>query len=128
MSVMTLVSMAKPSAPVGGMKVVLPAQFSKAGELPLTINFKFDTDEVRHVTADFLLLGEDGTQVAAEAFVVANNSGEAVLSGKEPVYSPTLRFDPYATQIVSGTKYQLICVIHAPNGLIAGSAWFTLNQ
>jgi hypothetical protein len=124
---MALISMARPSVSVGGMKVVLPAQFSKAGELPLKINFKFDTDEVRHVTADFLLLAEDGSQVAAEAFVVGDNSSEAVLSGKEPVYSPTLRFDPYTTQIVGGARYQLVCVIHAPNGLIAGSAWFTLN-
>ena len=126
-------SSARPSPPAASMTVVLPAGFPYAnGRLPLTLKFKFSSAEDRTISAesvDYVLLGEDGQQVAIDCFVLSNGSAKSVLKGTESTFEPAVSFDPYIfPQIAAGKKYQLVCTWKYSGGELAGSAWFTMTK
>lgn len=125
------VSVARPAAPWSSMTVVLPKDFKRGDRLPLKLTFKFRTAEDRTISTgsvDYVLLGEDGQQVAVGPFDLADSNEQSVLKGTEPSFEPAIRFDHYHTEIVAGKKYQLVCTWKYPGGELAGSAWFTLTK
>jgi hypothetical protein len=127
----TAVSLARPRLPAASMSVLLPREFSRGVLLPLKLQFRFETDEDRSISTEsisFVLLGEDGQQVAVDPFDLADSSKQTTLKGKEPAFEPAVKFDPYYTDIVAGKKYQLVCTWQSSAGELAGSAWFTLTE
>ncbi len=131
-AMLAAVSPGRPRPPAASMTVLLPREFSRAGaRLPIKLQFKFETDEDRSISTgsiDYVLLGEDGQQVAVDPFDLADASEKTVLKGKQPTFEPAIKFDPYCTDIVAGKKYQLVCTWKSPGGELAGSAWFALTK
>ncbi len=123
---------ARPTPSEAHVSIKIPATTAALADMPVTVQLKFSSADEQTIASDafdFILLADDGTQVAQEVFIPLDLPATTVTNGKEASLKFKLRWDPYVAQgIAVNKKYQLICVCRTHFGTLASSAWITVTR